>query len=283
MAALDRNQEPEREVVGILPAGGRAKRIAPLPCSKELYPIGFRSVNESQSLRPKVAAHYLLEKLRLAGITKAYIVLRKGKWDIPAYFEDGAILNMDLAYLIMRLPFGVPFTLDRAYPFVQNAMVAFGFPDILFQPDDAFVQLLSRQKATSADVVLGLFSANSSQKADMIDLNEDGRVRQVIIKPPQTDLRYTWNIAVWAPVFTHFMHGLLASVGIEDKPTETEADRWELSLGQVIQAAIDNLLVVDSVILPNESYLDIGTPEDLAKAVRNGGPESISSRLREKP
>jgi len=29
------------EVVGIIPASGRATRIAPLPCSKELYPVGF--------------------------------------------------------------------------------------------------------------------------------------------------------------------------------------------------------------------------------------------------
>jgi len=280
MAALNHR---EREIVGLLPAAGEAKRIAPTPCSKELYPIGFRGVDEGRSLRPKVAAHYLLEKLRLADITKAYIVLRKGKWDIPAYFGDGAILNMELAYLIMGLPFGVPFSLDQAYRFVQNAVVAFGFPDILFQPDDAFVQLLSRQKAAGADVVLGLFSANSPQKADMIDLSENGRVRQVIIKPPRTALRYTWNIAVWTPVFTQFLHEFLATVQIEDKPAGAEAGRLELSLGQVIQAAIDNLLVVDSVILPAASYLDIGTPEDLVKAVQNGGPESISSRPRLEP
>jgi glucose-1-phosphate thymidylyltransferase len=85
--------------------------------------------------------------MRLAGVTRAYIVLREGKWDIPAYLGDGTMLNMHLAYLMMRLPFGAPYTLDQAYPFVQDALVAFGFPDIIFQPDDAFVQLLARQAA----------------------------------------------------------------------------------------------------------------------------------------
>ncbi|MGH7410208.1 MAG: dTDP-glucose pyrophosphorylase, partial [Candidatus Methylomirabilis sp.] len=65
----------DRDVIGLLPAGGEARRLAPLPCSKELYPLGFRSVDEGRSLRPKVACHYLLEKMRAAGITRAYIVL----------------------------------------------------------------------------------------------------------------------------------------------------------------------------------------------------------------
>lgn len=65
------NQNKEQEVIGLLPAAGQATRIAPLPGSKELYPIGFRSV-EGGSLRPKVVCHYLLEKMRLAGIRKAY-------------------------------------------------------------------------------------------------------------------------------------------------------------------------------------------------------------------
>jgi glucose-1-phosphate thymidylyltransferase len=150
MTNCNPNEELYREVIGLIPAGGQATRIAPLPCSKELYPVGFRQVDEGRSLRPKVICHYLLEKMRLAGATKAYIVLRQGKWDIPAYLGDGTMLNMHLAYLMMHLPFGTPYTVDQAYPFVQDALVAFGFPDIIFQPDDAFVQLLARQAATEA-------------------------------------------------------------------------------------------------------------------------------------
>src|SRR6266545_7247263 len=91
----------QREVIGLIPAGGRATRIAPLPCSKELYPVGF-GVREGESeKRPKVACQYLLEKMQHAGITKAYIILKNGKWDIPAYLQDGSDLGMYLAYLVM--------------------------------------------------------------------------------------------------------------------------------------------------------------------------------------
>ena len=58
---VNRKRSVKREVIGVIPAGGQGIRISPLPCSKEIYPIGF---DESQEMRPKVACHYLLEKMR---------------------------------------------------------------------------------------------------------------------------------------------------------------------------------------------------------------------------
>ena len=126
--------------------------------------MGFRQVDENGTVRPKVVSHYLLEKMRLAGANKAFIVLRDGKWDIPKYFGAGSMLDMNLAYLMMGLPYGAPYTADQAYPFLKNSLVAFGFPDILFGPDDAYCQLLQRQAAVHADIVLGLFPADRSEE-----------------------------------------------------------------------------------------------------------------------
>lgn len=81
------NHNLQQEVIGLLPAGGQATRISPLPCSKELYPIGFRPQADG-SLRPKVVSHYLLEKMRLAGIRKAFFLLRPGKRDILVKYVD---------------------------------------------------------------------------------------------------------------------------------------------------------------------------------------------------
>jgi glucose-1-phosphate thymidylyltransferase len=251
------------EVIGLMPAGGRATRLAPLPCSKELYPIGFHAINGDGSLRPKPVCMYLLEKMRVSGVTRAYIVLRKGKWDIPAYLGDGSMLNMHLAYLMMRSPLGVPYTLDQAYAFLQDSLVAFGFPDIMFGPDDAFAQMLSRRRATGADLVLGLFTASRPQETDMVDIDENGQVRSFLIKPLHTHLRYTWIIAVWTPGFTHFMRQYLT----ERRETEPR----ELFMGDIIKAAIDTELKVDTVTFPNHTFLDIGTPENLFHAVRVTG------------
>jgi glucose-1-phosphate thymidylyltransferase len=228
-------------------------------------------VGDGHSLRPKVVCHYLLEKMQLAGISRAYIVLRKGKWDIPAYLGDGTMLDMHLAYLMMRLPFGTPYTLDQAYPFVQDALVALGFPDIIYQPDDAFVHLLTRQAATNADVVLGLFPTDQPHTADMVDLGDNGQIRRIVIKPRQTDLRYTWILAVWTPTFTRFMHEYLATAQTESQPHDIGdgSQRRELFVGDVIQAALEAGLEVEKVLFLKGSYLDIGTPSNLVKALCN--------------
>ena len=76
----------QKEIVGLIPAAGQGTRIGPLPCSKEIYPIGF---DPSLEGRPKAVSHYLLEKMKSADIQKAYVVLRAGKWDIPNYFMAG--------------------------------------------------------------------------------------------------------------------------------------------------------------------------------------------------
>jgi glucose-1-phosphate thymidylyltransferase len=255
-------KELSEEFVGIVPAGGHGSRIAPLPCSKELFPIGFRSTEEGRSLRPKVVAHYLLEKMKSAGISKAYIVLRPGKWDVPAYFGDGSLLNIHLAYLMLGAPFGVPFTVDQAYPFVRQATIVFGFPDILFESDDGFVKLAARQQMSHADITLGLFPANHLlSKEDRVDFNDKGEVREIILRPAESALRYSWAIAQWNPNFTEFLHDYVRAM-------KTEAQAFELSAGHAIQAAIRSGLKVEGLIVNEKPYLDIGTPDGLRQALK---------------
>lgn len=259
-------------VVGLIPAGGLAKRLAPLPCSKELYPVGIQPIDNGRSYRPKAVCQYLIEKLQLAGIKRAYIIIRKGKWDIPDYLGDGKTSDMNLAYLIMGLPFGTPYTLDQAYPFVKNAIIAFGFPDIIFQPDNAFVRLLEKQSVSNADIVLGLFPVKEPQKWDMVDFDEDGQVLRIEIKPFQSHLSYTWIIAVWTPTFTHFMHKYITNiqdVRKTDKNNNQAAEQQEIFVGDIIQAAIENNLEARAVLFIDYDCLDIGTSEGLIKAIRN--------------
>jgi NDP-sugar pyrophosphorylase family protein len=177
-----------QEVVGLVPAAGLAKRLQPFPCSKEVYPVGFVSDRQTGRPRPKVAAHYLLEKFRAAGITKAYLVIRDGKWDIPNYFREGGVVGLSLAYIVIAGSLGPPDTIDRAYPFLEQKRVAFGFPDILFGPDDAYRQLIAAQERTGADVVLGLHRVYDHRVWDMVDCDADGLVRNIVMKPVDDDV-----------------------------------------------------------------------------------------------
>ncbi|MCJ8166728.1 sugar phosphate nucleotidyltransferase [Pontibacter sp. E15-1] len=253
------------DIVGLIPAAGLGSRLDPIPCSKELFPVGLGPHPEHGEAHPKVAAQYLLEHMQRAGASQAYMILRKGKWDIPAYFGDGSHVGLPLAYLVMRHPYGTPFTLDQAYDFVQGKQVMFGFPDILFEPADAFLQLLQRQESTQADVVLGAFPVARPHKWDMVDLSKSGQVTAIYPKPEQSALRYGWAIACWGPSFTQFMHQHLQKVISEINPSVTD---FEISMGKVLQAGIREGLSVQSVCFDKGTCLDIGTPEDLRQVLR---------------
>ena len=77
------------DIVGIIPAAGTATRLSPLPCSKEILPVGMEQWGDKPYRRPKVAIQYLLDAMREAGIKKTYLIIRNNKWDIPAFLGDG--------------------------------------------------------------------------------------------------------------------------------------------------------------------------------------------------
>lgn len=248
--------------IGIVPAAGAASRISPLPCSKEIYPIGFRC-ETGQRIRPKAACHTLLESMAAARVDRVYVILRSGKWDIPAYLGSGALYGLHLAYLVTDPTAGVPFTVDCAFPFVGKHVVLFGFPDIVFTPDDAFVRLLEQQRASGAGVVLGLYRAHRSHKMDMVDIDSAGRVREILIKPRATALQYAWINAVWTGVFTRFIHAYLSEASTLDRTRNQE-----LHIGEVIRAYIEAGFPVETVVFDKGHYVDVGTPEDLIGAVK---------------
>lgn len=262
------------EVVGLIPAAGLATRLQPLPCSKELLPVEFVRDERSGLSRPKAASEYLLDKFRAAGITKAFWVIRTGKWDIPNYFRDGASVGMSLAYVVISDSLGPPDTIDRAYPLVARYRIAFGFPDILFGPSDAYARLIERQERSGAAVVLGLHRIKEAQAWDMVDTDEDGLVRHIDMKPAATALSHGWGCALWTGVFTEFLHRFLRSAetrrNLPRLTSKANDPGGDVAMGVVLQAALKEGMTVQSVRLPGESPLDIGTPENLAKALREG-------------
>jgi glucose-1-phosphate thymidylyltransferase len=270
MPFRQKQQNAFHEIVGLVPAAGTGSRLGQLPCSKELLPVGFQNNRAGTQMHAKVVSHYLMERMQRAKVSKVFVILRKGKWDIPAYFGDGKNLGISLAYLMMDLPFGVPYTLDQAYPFVKDSLVVFGFPDILFEPKDAYEQLLETQNKSGSDIVLGIYQADQPHLMDMVDIDNLGCVKRIDIKPASTDLQYTWIIAAWTPVFTRYMHDYVFEQKAKlnsDHPFQPNSDDKELHLGQVIDSAIQNGIQIETVIFSQNAYLDIGNPKNLKKAL----------------
>lgn len=212
---------------------------------------------------PGPACGCLLRAMAAAGVERAYILLREGKWDLPGTLGDGRSVGLSLAWLVMGPTSGPAETLARGYPFVRDADVVLGMPDILFRPRDAFTPLVRRRRRTGADVVLGLFPTEPGAPGDRVELRTDGRVAAVEPRPEPRDDRPAWALAVWSPRFTGFLRrrveeGLRAPAGGDAGAP----------VGDVVQAALEAGLTVEGEVVSGEPFLDIGEPERLAEALR---------------
>ena len=182
-----------------------------------------------------------------------------------------------MAYLVTDGTQGHPFTIDQAYHFLSTDMIAFGYPDVLFDPKDAFASLATQQAEHRSDVVLGVFPLRPDQSWDVLEFSASGQIQTISSQGPARDNieRWGWAIALWTPIFSAFMHRYLAelvSCGNTMDPTG-----HEITQDDVFQAAIDGGLQVDHVFFPEGFVLDIGTPEDLLVAQRRA--LSVSSIL----
>ncbi|MGD2034564.1 MAG: hypothetical protein PVF73_05870 [Bacteroidales bacterium] len=260
-------KEQKMDITGLIPAGGISSRLGRIPCSKEVFPIPDPNAEGGVS----VVSEHLLQCFKKAGIETCYVIIRRGKWDIPDYYGNGSHSGINIGYLVVDLTPGTPFTLDHAYPFVKDKIVALGFPDIFFEPEDAYSELLKELSGTDSDVVLGIFPVKSFLKWDMVEFDDDNRIKNIVIKQDRPDLTYGWTNVVWRPSFTRYMNHYLKEFirkNPDGKVRSGNHDPRELYVGDVIQAAMADGLKVGHVMFGQGSSLDIGTPDDLQNYLR---------------
>ena len=244
-----------------MPAAGRASRLGEISCSKEILPLDL-----GDGHGPQPACRPLLKGWADAGISRALVLLRPGKWDIPATLGSGDTWGLHLGYLLAEDSLGVPDTLDRAYRWSRDTTIALGFPDILLRPGDVWSRLVEFHGSHPEVVSLGLFPTRQTWKTDMVALDAGDRVRDIVIKQKDCDLRWTWSIAIWDPPFTEFLHDWW-------RQNREEARSRELYIGDALRAGIEAGIQLLGLRFEGGAFLDIGTPEDLARA---GRPDAFS-------
>jgi glucose-1-phosphate thymidylyltransferase len=248
------------ELVGLLPAAGRGTRLGPIPCSKEIMPLGFQPAAEDgrPPWRPLTAIESHLRALRAAGAGRAVIVIGETKADVVRYVGDGEQYSLSVAYVYQRHLRGMPFALDLARPWLGQATVLFAMPDTLVHPGDTMARLAGHHAAAGADVTLGLFRTTTPHKFGMVDLDGAGRVAAFIDKPARTQLEWMWGLAAWSPSFTRLLHDYLAGL---------PGGGPECVLSDVFAAALASGLRIEALPLIGSHYHDIGTPEDFQSVV----------------
>jgi glucose-1-phosphate thymidylyltransferase len=250
------------DVVGLMPAAGRAVRLGHLPCSKEILPIGVRTTRSGER-RVCVLGEFALDEFARAGIEPVYLIVDPAKSDIVEYFGDGERLGLRLDYVSVKSPSTV-FSIDAGYPFVRGSVCALGFPDILFPPCDPYSRIIAKLEQSGADIVLGLFPTEHPSMVDMVRCDRSGRVESILVKPAAAPPVYerTWVNAVWRPRFGDFLHNNL------ERLVQRRADKSrELGISDVVLAAIGEGMVAYGTAVSDHPCLDAGTPETYALAL----------------
>jgi glucose-1-phosphate thymidylyltransferase len=250
------NKEPL--VSAIIPAAGRAKRLGKLPFSKELFPI---KVEDNQT---RIVSEFLIESMLQAGVDQLHFVIRKGKWDIPAFFGSKFNGKLPVCYHIAEFDYGVPFTVNQAYPFIDEHLVVLGFPDILFQPENAFSRLINQLKTTDVEIVLGIFPINRPEKWDMVELDNNHQVQKIIIKPDSGNYTFGWVMAAWKPGFTKFLNDFVLEK--LQRNTPEELGKNEIHFGHAFIAALEKGMKIQGVLFEEGRCLDTGTPDEMVLA-----------------
>jgi glucose-1-phosphate thymidylyltransferase len=224
---------------GIIPAAGRGTRIQPLAFSKELLPVGARTLGESQ--RPRAVAEYLLERLVCSGADKICLVICAGKSDILEYF--GARFDRaDLVYVVQPQPLGLCDAVFRAGTLIAaDDTVAVGLPDTIWYPESALAAL--------PDDVLSflLFPVEHPELFDAVALDDKDQVIEIRVKQPDAGTHWIWGAFKMPGRVFHELQAL-----------------WRLREGrdEYIGTLVNAYIAAGGIAIgckAGESYYDVGT------------------------
>ena len=189
---------------GLLPAAGMATRMRPFMYPKELLPVHYQFVKESEYVRPKLLIEHSLEAFSLAHVDDVFIVVPEWKPEIMRYLEDGEKLGHNIAYLYNSKALGLADALLSGYPWLHNKNTCFAMPDTVFSPSTAFVDIIRMLEVKKADLVLGVFPTDEAQHFAPVEFDENGRVLNIWEKPATPKFDNAWGIAVWTERFWEY-------------------------------------------------------------------------------
>jgi glucose-1-phosphate thymidylyltransferase len=251
-------------IVGLIPAAGLATRLGLHSGSKELLPVHLDTPHPSS----RVVSEFLLEQMVRAGCQRVFFILRPGKFDIIEYFNNGANFGLPVGYLLMDAPYGPPFTISQAFPFIEGASLLTGFPDILMDPPDVCEQIVLKLRKSQADVVLATFPCGPEHGCDLAEVDAQGHIVKIVPKeynPVWRGDSRTWLAAAWQHSFTTFFADIVQKLRIEADAMPAKSNP-EWPLGIIFVEALKAGMTLETVHFKKGRFLDIGTPERLAQA-----------------
>ena len=264
----------DKPFVGLLPAAGRARRLAPLRYPKELLPISYEH-DDTGGMRPRAVAEYAIEAIRLAEVTRVLVVVAPWKMDIVSYVGDGHQFGVDVGYLYQQDARGLPPALDLASPWCHGSHTVFALPDTIFAPRDALRTLRALYLDERADLALAVFPTPEPHRLGPVVL--DGRrVVRVLDKPAAPPAANTWAAGIWNDDFTALLHDGASGAGCAGGGCSAEEGR-EPVLGDVFERAIHEGMRVVGLEFRDGSFTDIGTPDGMRRCLAGTRPPALAT------
>lgn len=223
---------------GSIPAGGLGTRLQPIGFSKELAPVAGRAVIE-----------YLIERMISAGIDKIFINTAEDKTDLIRYLSTKSQYKDHLIYLV-RDRKGLLDGITQPAQFLKpDDELYFGLPDTIWFPLDGFSQVRDKP----GKLVLGLFDSGQPESFDSVVTDKNDQITTVEVKVKSPSSIWTWGIG---------------------KITVSEVKKLEKLAAKQKGTPLFGVTLSDyaksnptyAVELEGSSYLDIGKPEEYAKA-----------------
>src|SRR4051794_20100701 len=133
-------------IIGVLPAGGRARRIHGF--FKEMMPIG---INENDKSKFVVSSERILECILSAGASSVHYLLNPEKSFIAEYYARQELFTgrVNFNYISKEIENkGLPYALNSLYEQLKEFdHVLMGFPDNFIEPAESFNIVLQFCKA----------------------------------------------------------------------------------------------------------------------------------------
>lgn len=270
-------------IVGVVPAGGKARRVHGF--FKEMMPIGIDEKDKSKFV---VSSEQILSSMFSGGATSVHFILSSPKTFIAEYYAkqhlfEGRINFNHLAEAIEDL--GMPYTIDSVYEQIRAFdYVMMGMPDTVIEPTTSFLALHSLLRQQKADLALGLYRTDSRNRGGFIQFDPGSKqVKGHVDKTSQDfpdSADNSWAIACWTRKFTEYMHDLLARKTRKTGRIPSLPSK-ELLFGDLIDAAIadPSVHIVGDFIDENDGfYWDITEPEKYFDLLRSYTPGDWDQR-----
>lgn len=236
-------------MIGIIPAAGAGQRIQPLGCSKELLPVGSRTVDGAE--RPKAVSEYLVERMIAAGAEQICMVISAEKTDIVRYYAKRNYAA-EIFYILQKKPQGLCDALFHAEPFTRSHdQILIGLPDTIWFPENSFLPALDLE---ASDINLVLFPVTNPSAFDAVVCDELGFVREVEVKKAGFHSNWIWGAVACRGKSFHQLKLLWEA--------RHRADEY---LGDLLNAFITAGNTVKGKYV-GEVYMDIGTLEGYRNA-----------------